>query len=120
MPAYDEKLFQRIYEVVRQVPRGQVASYGQIASLVGAGCDARTVGYAMAGTPQGQDIPWHRVINREGKISLPGEGGQLQRMRLEAEGVVFDARGRIDLKRFGWGGGAPESLPLEPEQPALF
>jgi methylated-DNA-protein-cysteine methyltransferase related protein len=103
----NKNLFPRIYEVVRQVPHGCVASYGKIAEIVGPGCDARTVGYAMAGTPEGSDIPWQRIVNREGKISLPGRGGQIQRMRLEAEGVVFDARNRIDMARFGWAGPDP-------------
>lgn len=107
MTERDKNLFLRIYEVVRQVPRGCVASYGQIAEIVGPGCDARTVGYAMAGTPEASDIPWQRIVNREGKISLPGPGGQIQRMRLEAEGVVFDARNRIDMARFGWAGPDP-------------
>jgi len=122
MPESNDKLFARIYEVVKQVPRGKVASYGQIAQIVGAGCDARMVGYAMAGTPEGSDIPWQRIVNREGKISLPGQGGVIQRMRLEAEGIVFDKRGRIDMKRFGWQGlGQPdEPAPPEPEQPSLF
>jgi methylated-DNA-protein-cysteine methyltransferase-like protein len=121
MPQRDDKLFARIYEVVKQVPRGKVANYGQIAQIVGAGCDARVVGYAMASTPEGQDIPWQRIVNREGKISLPGKGGEIQRMRLEAEGILFDARGRIDMKRFGWHGpGSQQDAPPEVEQPSLF
>jgi methylated-DNA-protein-cysteine methyltransferase-like protein len=122
MPERESRLFAHIYEAVKQVPRGRVASYGQIAQLVGEGCDARMVGYAMAGTPEGQDIPWQRIINREGKISLPGKGGVIQRMRLEAEGVVFDTRGRIEMQRFGWQGPGPadEPKPSAPEQPSLF
>jgi methylated-DNA-protein-cysteine methyltransferase-like protein len=121
MPGYDDKLFARIYTVVKQVPRGKVASYGQIAQIVGVGCDARTVGYAMAGTSEGSDVPWQRIVNREGKISLPGKGGEIQRMRLEAEGITFDARGRIDLKRFGWQGpGSTDDQQPEAEQPSLF
>ena len=122
MPEHDNRLFARIYEIVRQVPPSRVASYGQIAEIVGAGCDARMVGYAMAGTPEGGDVPWQRIVNRQGKISLPGKGGEIQRMRLEAEGVEFDARGRIDMERFGWRGpGQPDEFkPPEPEQPSLF
>ena len=117
----NEKLFARIWDVVKQVPSGRVASYGQIAQIVGQGCGARTVGYAMAATPEGQDIPWQRIVNREGKISLPGKSGEIQRMRLEAEGITFDARGRIDMKRFGWQGpGSQEDAPPEVEQPSLF
>jgi len=120
MPERNDKLFARIYDVVKQVPRGRVATYGQIAQIVGEGCDARTVGYAMASTPEGQDIPWQRIVNREGKISLPGQGGEIQRMRLEAEGIAFDARGRIDMQRFGWQGPGTSEASSEPEQPSLF
>jgi methylated-DNA-protein-cysteine methyltransferase-like protein len=99
-----EALFPRIYEVVKQVPRGQVTTYGAIAQIVGRGCEARLVGYAMAGVDD-PDVPWQRVINAQGKISpRAGRGAELQRMRLEAEGITFDARGRIDLERFGWSG----------------
>ncbi len=121
MPERDSQLFSRIYQVVRKVPRGKVASYGQIALIVGVGCDARMVGYAMAGTPEGSDVPWQRIVNREGKISLPGKGGEIQRMRLEAEGITFDARGRIDMKRFGWQGpGQTDEKQTQVEQPSLF
>jgi methylated-DNA-protein-cysteine methyltransferase-like protein len=120
MPERNDKLFARIYDVVKQVPRGRVATYGQIAQIVGEGGDARTVGYAMASTPEGQDIPWQRIVNREGKISLPGQGGEIQRMRLEAEGIAFDARGRIDMQRFGWQGPGTSEASSEPEQPSLF
>jgi methylated-DNA-protein-cysteine methyltransferase related protein len=121
MPAQNKSLFPRIYEVVRQVPRGRVASYGQIAEIVGAGCDARMVGYAMAATPEGSDVPWQRIVNRQGKISLPGQGGEIQRMRLEAEGVTFDARNRIDMQRFGWAGSnSPEKESPAATQPSLF
>lgn len=121
MPAQDQSLYPRIYKVVHQVPRGRVASYGQIAEIVGAGCDARMVGYAMAATPDGSDVPWQRIVNREGKISLPGQGGEIQRMRLEAEGVTFDARNRIDMQRFGWAGpDSPEKESPAATQPSLF
>jgi methylated-DNA-protein-cysteine methyltransferase related protein len=99
-------LFARIYAVVRRVPRGRVASYGLIARVVGAGCGARTVGYALAAMPDKCDVPWQRIVNREGRVSLPGLGGEVQRALLEAEGVVFDALHRIDLARFGWAGAA--------------
>lgn len=97
-------LYEDIYSVVRRIPRGAVASYGRIARL--AGCSAREVGYAMAATPSGWGIPWWRVINSQGQISARrgGEGGgeAKQRRRLLDEGVVFDARGRVDFDRFGW------------------
>jgi methylated-DNA-protein-cysteine methyltransferase related protein len=100
------RLFARIYAVVRRVPCGRVASYGLIARLVGPGCGARTVGYALAATPEDVDLPWQRIVNREGRVSLPGPGGEIQRALLAAEGLVFDARDRIDMKSFGWTGAA--------------
>ena len=120
-------LFPHIYQVVRQVPRGQVTTYGDVALIVGQGCDARIAGYAMANCPD--DVPWQRVINAQGKISLrSGDGSAKQRMRLEAEGVVFDQRGKIE--RYRWAG--PDAawaaahgfniLPpaQTPSQPSLF
>ncbi len=108
-------LFPRVYDIVRQVPRGKVTTYGDVAQLVGQGCDARVVGYAMAACPA--DVPWQRVINAQGKISLRGENAEKQRLRLEAEGIVFDARGKIDLSRFRWSGPGGE---FAPAQPSLF
>lgn len=96
-------LHDRIYEMVRQIPPGKVASYGQIARLVG-GCTARMVGFAMAGLPDGSNVPWHRVINAQGKISPHGFGlgSAMQRDLLEAEGIQFDTSGKIDWRIFGW------------------
>jgi methylated-DNA-protein-cysteine methyltransferase-like protein len=88
---------------VRQVPRGRVTTYGAVAKILG-GCTAREVGYAMAATPKGSDVPWQRVINSQGKISPHGDGygTSIQRRLLEEEGIVFDAAGKIDLKKYGW------------------
>lgn len=93
---------EEIYAVVNRIPRGRVASYGRIARMVG--CGAREVGYAMAATPSGWGIPWWRVINSRGEISARkgGRGDARQRRKLLDEGVVFDARGRVDFSRFGW------------------
>ncbi len=100
-------LFPHVYEVVRQVPRGIVTTYGDVATIVGQGADARLVGYAMANCPD--DVPWQRVINSQGKISLrPGDGAEKQRMRLEAEGIAFDQKGRVDLKKYRWAGPSKE------------
>lgn len=90
-----------IFALVRQIPEGRVATYGQIARLAGHPRAARQVGYAMHQCPSG--IPWHRVINARGRLSLPehSTGALSQRRRLEAEGVVFIG-GRIDLDRHGW------------------
>jgi len=98
-------LYERIYAVVRQIPRGKVATYGQAAGIVG-GCSARMVGYAMAALPHNTDVPWQRVINRMGKVSprSGGAGGALQRQMLEDEGVRFDRDGRVDFGEVGWRG----------------
>ena len=98
------KRYELIWSVVKRVPRGRVATYGQIAELAGLEGHARQVGYALHNLPQRSDVPWHRVINARGEIS-PRSGGdshELQRLLLTAEGVRFDARGRVDLKKFRW------------------
>jgi methylated-DNA-protein-cysteine methyltransferase related protein len=96
----DVHLYPRIYAIVRQIPSGRVASYGQIAQIVG--CTAREVGYAMAAA-KNVAIPWQRVINSQGKISLSEQsGGALQRQLLEEEGVQFDERGRVSFDIYGW------------------
>ncbi|HXF61829.1 MAG TPA: MGMT family protein [Caldilineaceae bacterium] len=110
-PLQHEPTYERIYLVVRAIPAGRVATYGQIAAIVG-DCTARMVGYAMAALPPGSGVPWHRVINAQGKISLRGDGGGAieQRKRLEAEGVHFDREGRVNLRRFQWPGPTLEWL----------
>lgn len=97
------RLYDRIYAAVRQIPAGRVATYGQIAHLVG-GCSAQMVGFALAALPNGSDVPWQRVINRQGKISPRGLGfdSMIQRTLLEDEGVVFNLDNEIDLKTYGW------------------
>ena len=92
----------RIHRVVARIPRGRVATYGQIARLAGLSGQARLVGYAMHALPAGTRIPWQRVINAQGGISLPGKSAIRQRELLEKEGVRFNARGRIDLDAFLW------------------
>ena len=96
---------ERIYAQVRKIPRGKVATYGQIASLAGLEGQARQVGYAMAALPSRSAVPWHRVINAQGRVSMrrEGPGGSIiQQQLLEREGVVFDGGGRVTLARFGW------------------
>jgi methylated-DNA-protein-cysteine methyltransferase-like protein len=97
--------YDQVYQLVGMIPAGQVATYGQIASYIDR-CTPRMVGYAMAATPSGQEIPWHRVINSQGMISIRanGERDMLQRLLLEAEGVVFNNNGKVDLSRVGWKG----------------
>ncbi len=101
----EPSLYDRIYAVVRRIPPGRVATYGQVAAIVGR-CMPRTVGYAMAAVPAESDVPWHRVINGRGEISArrEGDGDRRQRVLLEAEGVYFDALGRVDFHRVGWRG----------------
>ncbi|HEX6133773.1 MAG TPA: methylated-DNA--[protein]-cysteine S-methyltransferase [Longimicrobiales bacterium] len=96
----------RVHRMVRRVPYGRVVSYGGIAALLGQPRAARGVGQALHALPDGSDVPWWRVINRNGEISIRGvpHGAQLQRALLEGEGVEFGRGGRIDWKRFGWDG----------------
>jgi methylated-DNA-protein-cysteine methyltransferase-like protein len=93
-----------IWRIVSRVPRGRVATYGQIATLAGLGGHARQVGYALHALPHGARVPWQRVVNARGEVSARSEPGaeSLQRALLEREGVRFDARGRIDLARHVW------------------
>jgi methylated-DNA-protein-cysteine methyltransferase-like protein len=100
-------LYERIYQAIEQVPHGMVATYGDIAAIVGGGCDARTVGYALNEIPEERAgaLPWQRIINREGGISTRG---LRQRQILESEGVEFDARGRAIMARFHWAGPSAE------------
>lgn len=97
------QLYERIFDVVEAIPVGKVATYGQIGSSVG-GCSGQLVGFALASLRYtgGRRVPWQRVINRQGKISLTGPDAALQRALLEDEGVRFNADGVIDLEEFRW------------------
>jgi methylated-DNA-protein-cysteine methyltransferase-like protein len=97
-------LHARILAVVRRIPRGRVATYGQIARLARIGAQPRLVGYALAALPDDTTVPWHRVVNAQGRVSPRATPGwdRLQRALLEREGVAFDARDRIDLARVRW------------------
>ncbi len=90
--------------MVRRIPRGRVATYGQIATLAGQAGHARQVGYALSALPDGSDVPWHRVINTRGEVSRRRTPGydRLQRMLLEDEGVAFESPGRVPLERYRW------------------
>jgi methylated-DNA-protein-cysteine methyltransferase related protein len=96
--------YERVYALVRQIPPGNVVTYGQVAALLGTPRAARAVGYALRFLPAGTDVPWHRVINHRGQISYrtPIESPLVQRLLLEEEGVVFDAEGRVDLSIYRW------------------
>ena len=98
--------FERTYHVVRMIPYGQVATYGQVAEIVSHRGAARTVGWALNALKRGTDVPWHRVINARGAISTRnrGKAANVQQQRLEQEGVSFDSRGRLDLDTFQWEG----------------
>jgi methylated-DNA-protein-cysteine methyltransferase related protein len=95
--------YEIIWATVRQIPRGKVATYGQIAAESGFPGQARLVGYALHALPRGAEVPWQRVINAKGRISFPKESGIYRRQRrmLAAEGVTF-LKDTIDLNRFGW------------------
>lgn len=118
-PPEREAFNQLVWKVVREIPEGQVATYGQIADILppppGVSVRAyrargpRWVGAAMAACPS--DVPWQRVINAQGRVSLRKSGGhERQKELLIEEGVVFDERERIDLKRYGWSGPTQEWL----------
>lgn len=95
--------YERIYVVVRRIPKGKVATYGQVADLAGLGGHARQVGYALHAMPEDESIPWHRVVNAKGEISTGAGGGKSEQQRLlEKEGVIFDESGRLSLRTHRW------------------
>jgi len=102
----DVNVFEKVYRLVSMIPEGKVASYGQIARMLGSPRGARTVGWALHGLPDGTKVPWQRVINSQGRISTSclQHDANLQRELLEAEGVVFDERDRVDWEVYGWEG----------------
>ena len=95
-------VFERIYNVVSAIPKGKVATYGQVAVLAGNPRWARVVGYALHNNPKPGVIPCHRVVNREGRVAeaFVFGGGNVQRTLLEQEGIIFEEDGRIDLKKY--------------------
>jgi methylated-DNA-protein-cysteine methyltransferase-like protein len=147
LPPDSESFFRLVWTIVRQVPRGMVTTYGQVASMIPPPLGVQAadydrlgpvwVGKAMNAVSSVDEtaVPWQRVINSQGEISLP-EGSRTaleQRQRLEAEGVEFDAKGRVNLNRWGWNGPAEEWLaemnlrpprlirkPDDPQQMTLF
>jgi methylated-DNA-protein-cysteine methyltransferase-like protein len=102
--ALRDRAYARIYHVVRQIPQGRVATYGQVAALAGMPGQARQVGYALHALPDDEAVPWHRVINAQGQVSTRAEPFEesIQRQLLEREGLRFDASGRTDLVRYRW------------------
>ena len=110
--------YARVYAVVRQVPAGRVTTYGQVATLLGSPRVARQVGFALSALRHkdvDEPVPWHRVINGRGRISVRGESvrGCRQQELLEDEGVVFDANGKTDLGVFGWDASGVQLPPRE-------
>ncbi len=101
----DREWAKAVWKVVQDIPAGHVLTYGEVARLSGAPRFARRVGQAMRWAPRDLDLPWHRVINAQGKISFPSDSNAYreQKRRLEDEGVVL-VKGRIDLKRYGYQG----------------
>ncbi len=104
MPERLQSRWRSFYAVVEKIPAGRVATYGQVAALAGLAGNARQVGFALAALPEETDLPWQRVINARGEVSLRREPGRdgFQRHLLEEEGVVFGLGDRVDLARFGW------------------
>ena len=96
--------YDMIHRIVCRVPRGRVATYGQIAELAGIAGQARRVGYALSALPSGTPVPWQRVVNAKGEISLRATSGSdsLQKKLLKAEGVLFTRDGCISMDRFQW------------------
>lgn len=104
MQAAEPTTNERIWQVVAAIPRGQVATYGEVAIRAGMPRGARRVGNVLRQLPKDSRLPWHRVVNAQGRISLPAgsPSARLQRLRLEDEGVCFKLNGAIDLRRFRW------------------
>ncbi len=123
-PPNPQTYYEQVWNIVRQIPAGKVAADGQIAKMIPppngveletyAAFAPRWVGSAMAACPD--DVPWQRVINSQGKISERA-GAEKQRQLLEEEGIIFDAKDRIDLKKYGWSGGDESDIP---KQATLF
>jgi len=123
-PPNQQAYYEQIWNLVHQIPFGKVATYGQLAKMLPpphgveietyAAFAPRWVGGAMAACPD--DVPWQRVINSQGKISERA-GSEKQRQLLEAEGIIFDAKDRIDLKNYSWNG---KKENIEPRHPTLF
>lgn len=96
--------FEKIDQIIKRIPKGKVATYGQIAAMAGIPRGARTVGWALA-TLKDNNMPWHRVINAQGRSSFPEAAKRkLQQSLLEGEGVVFDGSGKVELELFQWDG----------------
>ncbi|MEZ9789915.1 hypothetical protein BCT94_13415 [Vibrio breoganii] len=97
-----QQLKYKVFAVVHQIPLGMVSTYGDIAKFSGYPGYARQVGAILSNLPDGSALPWHRVINSKGEISLKGEDLQRQKSRLVEEGIVFSPTGKVKLRQFRW------------------
>ena len=102
MASSPKEIDQRIWQVVMLIPPGAVATYGDVARQAGMPGAARRVGRALRGLPQDTRIPWHRVINAQGKLVAPGGSTAVQRERLESEGIAFLSRSGLNLRQYRW------------------
>lgn len=93
---------QRVFQIVAAIPYGKIATYGDVALMAGSPRASRQVGGVLRRLPKGSKLPWHRVINRKGEISLIGDDHQRQKSALQTEGVIFNKQGKIDLAVFRW------------------
>lgn len=99
----EKSFYQRVIVIIKSVPEGKVATYGQIAAYAGNSRAARQVAYILHSSSRKENLPWHRVVNSKGSISLkPHHGYELQKKLLEKEGIIFNEGNCIDLKRFLW------------------
>ncbi len=107
----DANWYQSVWKVVSEIPSGHVLTYGEVARLSGMPRAARRVSQALRRAPRDMELPWHRVINAQGKISFPEDSGDWKRQKdkLEGEGVVF-LKGKVDLDRFGYRGAVDRLL----------
>jgi len=102
MMADNDSFPQRVWQIVAAIPPGSVTTYGEVARLAGSPRAARQVGGVLRRLPEGSTLPWHRVVNRQGQISLTGPDLQRQRQALLADGVQVTGSGQIDLARYRW------------------
>lgn len=104
MATFDPSADERIWQVVANIPEGRVTTYSEVARQAGMPGAARRVGAVLRALPRHSSLPWHRVVNAQGKLSLTPDtaAGRRQRQRLEAEGIEFSAGGTIRFRRFFW------------------
>jgi methylated-DNA-protein-cysteine methyltransferase-like protein len=99
----EKGFYDRVVKFIKNIPLGKIATYGQIADYAGNPRAAREVAYILHSSSEKEDLPWQRVINSKGRISMkPGHGYELQKRLLEDEGVVFDEEDRVDFVKFLW------------------